>query len=221
VKPLGRSAQTPLVPRFAITVGAVVVILTGRGESSRRMEWPAAGLATALTVVERNLAAEDAAAALAAVTAGRAPYPVLALIPLMQGGGDPVIVAAWLALAAAEPDARRRADAGGLALVFAEAAGRRDPWTKALEGWNVVQSQQVLEWQALARREGRDEGIKQGIATGQQDSLLTILSLRYQALPQEVVDSIRKVTDRNRLDGLVAAALQEDTLEKFRRATGL
>src|SRR5437660_185899 len=45
----------------------------------------------------------------------------------------------------AKLDARRRADYGGLALVFAEAAGRLPAWKEAVKEWNRVESQQVLE----------------------------------------------------------------------------
>jgi hypothetical protein len=66
------------------------------------------------------------------------------------------IIERWKALAASDPE--RRADWGGLVLVFAEAAGHWPVWQQALEGWNVQTSQQVLQWQAGALQRGRAEG---------------------------------------------------------------
>ena len=94
-------------------LGAVVVNLRGEGDCSRDMRWPEAGLVTQLGVCERNLAGLDAASTLDDIEAGRAPAIVLPLIPLMQRGGDEGIIQRWVAMAIAEPDARRRGDYGG------------------------------------------------------------------------------------------------------------
>src|SRR5205823_2252681 len=137
----------------------------------------------------------EAGATLAGIAAGTVPGVVLPFIPLMHGGDDSAIIQHWIALASAEPDARRRGDYGGLALVFAEAAGSRDVWKQALKGWNMVQSQQVLEWQAEARAEGRAEAI------------LRILRLRFGSVPAEVETSIRGTLDVARLDQWVDVAV--------------
>src|SRR3569623_12557 len=108
------------------------------------MTWPAAGLVTRLAVRERNLASEDARVTLDGILAGTIPAVVLPLIPLLRGGGKEGIISDWLLRMSAEADSRRRADFGGLALVFAEAAKRRKVWAQALEGWNVTESKQVM-----------------------------------------------------------------------------
>ena len=153
-------------------VGGVVVNLKGRGNSSRDMTWPAAGLVTRLGVRERNLASEDARATLDGILAGTVPAVVLPLISLMRGGGKEGIISDWLGRAAAEADSRRRADHGGLALIFAEAAKRRKVWAKALEGWNVTESKQVMEWQAQAL----DRGLDLGKLIGQIQAYQNVLS---------------------------------------------
>jgi hypothetical protein len=61
------------------------------------------------------------------------------------------VIEQWQRLARSEPDARRRANYAGLALVFAELTDCRPVWKQALEGWNVEQSLQVLEWQAQTK----------------------------------------------------------------------
>src|SRR5437773_5707723 len=97
----------------------------------------------------------------------------------------------WKDLAQAELEARRRADYAGLALVFAELTDCRPAWKQALEGWNVEQSQQVLEWQAEAEQRGR--GL--GKAEGKGDALLQLLELRFPpALPAELATAIRTTT---------------------------
>ncbi len=130
-------------------VGAAVVNLTGRGHTSRDMNL--AGMRTSLTVEERDLVEEDAVSILAGIASGAMARCLLPFVPLMQGGAEAGIIQQWLQLASVEPDARLRGDYGGLALVFAETANCRPVWQQDLQGWNVVQSQQVLEWMAEER----------------------------------------------------------------------
>jgi hypothetical protein len=190
-------------------VGAVVVNLTGQGSTAREMDWPEAGLSTRLGVVERNLAQEEAGAVLAAVGAGEVSRVVLPFVPLMQGGGEAAIIQEWVRLASAEPDGRRRADYGGLALVFAEAAGCREAWKHALREWNMIQSQQVLEWQAEARVEGE--------VKGQGEALLTVLEAKFGSVPREVASAIRATTDLNRLKSWLIHAGKAASLDQFRQ----
>ncbi len=130
-------------------VGAVVVNLTGRGHTSRDMTLRQTGIRTHLAVREVNLAEGDAAETLAGVASGALARCVLPWIPLMHGGGEASIITRWKELAGLEPDARRRSDFGGLAVVFAEAAGHREVWKEALKEWSMIESQQVLEWMAM------------------------------------------------------------------------
>ena len=176
-------------------VGAVVVNLTGTGNSSRDMAWPGAGLLTRLGVRERNLANEDARATLDSILAGTTSPVVLPLIPLMRGGGEAGIMAEWLTRASAEPDPRRRADYGGLALVFAEAADRHETWAKALEGWNVIQSKQVAEWQAQAREKALEEGELIGRIRAYQEILNQPIS-STEDLRQQARDELAALADQ-------------------------
>src|SRR4029077_20958072 len=108
--------------------------------------------------------------------------------------------------AQAEPDARRRADYAGLALVFAELTDCRPVWKQALEGWNMEQSMQVLEWQAQAKA----------------DYLLRVLGKRFApgATP-DLEQVIRATNDVDQLDHWLDAALDAATLTAFRRKAGL
>src|SRR5437016_12304960 len=96
---------------------------------------------------------------------------------LMHGGAERRIMEQWKDLAQAEPEARRRADYAGLALVFAELTDCRPAWKQALEGWNVEQSLQVLEWQAEAEK----RGLARRKAEAKVEALLRVLHKRFPA----------------------------------------
>jgi hypothetical protein len=100
-------------------LGAAVINLTGVGRASQDFEWLPTGPRTCLRVAERNPARESAADTLAAIVGGTRSPALLPLIPLMRGGGEPGIIEAWVRLASAESDSRRRSEHGALALVFA------------------------------------------------------------------------------------------------------
>jgi hypothetical protein len=185
-------------------VGAVVVNLRGVGEASRSMEWPEAGLATGLRVVERNLEQEDAQATLAKVAAGEVSWVALAFVPLMHGGAEPGIIQEWVRLASAEADPQRRADLG-LARVFAEAAGREQAWNQALQGWNMIESKVVKEWQAQERAR----------------SVLEVLEGKFGAVPPDLAGAIQGTTDLDTLRRWFPLALNATTLEQFRQDVGL
>jgi hypothetical protein len=225
--------RPPELPDGRYEVGAAVVNLTGVGRTSREMRLGRTGVRTCLAVVERNLAEEDAAATLAGIEAGRLGRGLLPWIPLLHGGAEAGIIAQWKDLAAAEPDMRRRADYGGLALVFAELAGCWLAWKRALEGWNVEVSQQVLEWQAQARQEGeregelrgrregerkgKREGERKGKRDGKREALLDLLALRFPpAVPPDVVAAVRATNDLKQLDRWFAAAATAASLDEVR-----
>ena len=182
-------------------VGAVVVNLTGRGNASREMRWPAAGLATQLVVRERNLQDESAADLLATIESGGLSRALLPWIPLMTGGDDPGIIERWKRVAEAEPDLRERANYAAPALALSEAAGRQLIWTKALEDWNVQKSTIVEGWVKQARVEGRVEEsraimLRQGkkkfgrLPTKKQQAELDTINdpARLQALSERLLD---------------------------------
>ncbi len=176
-------------------VGAAVVNLTGRGTASRDMVLGPAGPRTHLQVVERNLIDEDAAATLTGVADGRVSRALLPWIPLMRDGGETGIMERWKELALAEPDGRRRAEYGALALVFAEAAGRRALWKQALEKWNMIESQQVLEWMA--------EGEAKGQMREARRLLRNLLEDRFGPLPEVLAQRIEATADLERLRAAV------------------
>ncbi len=82
-------------------------------------------------------------------------------------------------------------------------------WAQALRGWNVAQSQQVLEWMA------------EGKLKGQLSALLRVLRARFGALPADLEAAIRAATDLNVLDGWTDAAATSPTLQAFRQSVRL
>jgi len=204
-------AERPSAQRGArYKVCAAVVNLTGQGHTSQDMSL--AAMRTCLKVEERDLAGEDAATVLAEIASGAAPACLLPFVPLMQGGAEAGIIQQWVQLASAEPDAKLRGDYGGLAKVFAEAANCRAIWQQALQGWNVIQSQQVLEWMA--------EGEAKGKVEGKVDSVLRVLRARFGALPADLEAAIQVQSDLAQLDAWLDTASTVATLGDFRQAAG-
>jgi hypothetical protein len=186
-------------------VGAALVNLTGkRRTASRQMRFGQTAVMTNLGVAERNMAREDAAATLAAIAEGRVARCLLAFIPLMHGGGEAVIIQQWLALVRADLNSRLRGDYGGLALVFAELAGCHEAWRQALEGWNIMESKQVLEWMAQGEARGALRNCRKLLRLQLQD--------RFGKLPDPLVQRIEASEDLERLQ---AAVLQVPRLERL------
>src|SRR5262249_17534195 len=129
------------------------------------------------------------------------------LIPLMRGGGEIGTIEEWKRCAAAEPEGPRRSDYAGLALVFAELAGVGGVRRAALEGWNVLQSQQVQEWQNMAREPPTPQ------------VLLRLLQLRFPVpLPQDLQTAIQETTDLHTLSRWFDVAATAPSLDAFRAA---
>lgn len=194
-------------------LGAIQVNLTGTGNCSRQFHWPDAGMNTDLLVRERNLSTFDAAEVLQSIAEGRSPRGVLPWIPLMQHGRESGIIERWKELATGEPNSQRRADFGGLVLVFAEAANCWETWKIALKEWNMIESKQVKEWQDQARKEGRQEGRQEG----RVETLIEILQDKFGNLPVDLPVHLKSIGDTNMLHQLLIKAVRAGSLEDFQR----
>jgi hypothetical protein len=87
--------------------------------------------------------------------------------------------------------------------VFAELAGRLDQWEKALEGWDVIESKKVLEWQ------------KESAARAHRNDLLGLLEERFGRLPRALVQRINQTDDVERLHAAVLQVLRLRKLEEL------
>jgi hypothetical protein len=181
---------------------AIVINLTGQGQSARRMalgdtEWT-------LLPRELNVADLDAGEMLEEIAAGRTPRELLALIPLMQRGGEDGIIKRWLEVVEMDTDLGRRGDSS-LALVFADALKVRDKWEPTIKGLKMIESPLVREWKAETAG----------------NYLARVVKARYKAAPEEVTAAIHRCLDLDKLDSWLDVALTVDTIEEFRQKTGL
>jgi hypothetical protein len=149
------------------------------------------------------------------VEAGRAPLIAMVLIPLMKRGEEPGMIQRWLTRAGWEPDAQLRADLG-FALTFAEAAGREEVWQEALRGWNVIESKVLRGWvRELVEHERQNARVQT-----KADAVLELLAARG-AVPPDLAEAVRAVTEVTRLSELHLLADGTATVEEFRQRSGL
>jgi hypothetical protein len=191
----------------------VVLNLTGAEQPSHLdmtvPEWSDAG--QWLKVAQGTLSTENARATLARIAAGELEPWVLPWLPLLRGAAEAANMAEWMRLAAQEPDRRSRSDFGALAVVFAELAGTASIWRKALKGWNMRESPQVLEWQAEARTEASLEKAAK--------YLRQALQLRFGVpVPEDLDGQIAAIKKEAELDRWFDASLTAPSLDAFRAA---
>ncbi len=198
------------LPGNRYDLAAVVVNLTGRGRSA--LSTALGDTQWALVPCELDVETLAAAVILEQVAAGAVPRELLALIPLMNRGGEDGIIARWLEVAGGDADASRRADYS-LAVVFAEAVGGRDKWATALKGFNMIESLLVQEWKAAARLEGE--------MRAKVDAVVRVVRGRYKGEGEQVTVAIRACRDADTLDRWLDIAATADTLAEFRTQTGL
>src|SRR5205809_6395627 len=123
-------------------------------------------------------------------------------------GGESANIEEWKRLADLEPDPQIRLEYAADALIFAELPDVWAEWKKALEGWNVRESQQVLEWQA------------EGEVRGRRADILRLLEKRCKApVPSDLAEAIEATQDLDLLLRWFDAAVEADTFDDFRAAT--
>jgi hypothetical protein len=76
-----------------------------------------------------------------------------------------------------------------------------------------------LEGKLEGKQEGLLEGIKKGLRKGRiagtKKSIRTILTTKFQLLPEAIIDQIEMIADPNQLDSLLIQAVQAGSLEEF------
>jgi hypothetical protein len=197
-------------PRLKYLVGGVLLNLTGPAQPDM-LAMPLPGMAEfglSGRVVRLALREEDAVTTLARIASGELSRCVLPWVALMRGSGEPAVIEEWKRLADLEPDVQIRLDYAVDALVFADLPGVRMHWKQALEGWNVRESQQVLEWQAEAEAKTR------------RVDLLRLLEKRCKApVPSDLAEAIQATQDMNLLLRWFDTAAEANTFDEFRAAT--
>jgi hypothetical protein len=151
---------------------------------------------------------EKAAATLARIASGELSRCVLPWVALMSGSGEAAVLDEWKRLADLEPNLQVRLDYAADALVFAELPDVQAEWRKALEGWNVRESQFVIEMKNEAKVELR------------QEVLLRLLEQRCkQPVPGDIASVIQATQDLSRLSQWFDAAANISSFDEFRSST--
>ena len=115
-----------------------------------------------------NVAEDNAATTLEAIAAGSLSWGMLFWVPLMSGADEEGTVSRWKELVGSQiPDGSRRGALARVALVFAELVGRRIVWKRALEDFDMTESEVVNEW------------ITEGIVKDRRELLLQLLNRRF------------------------------------------
>lgn len=190
-------------------VGACLLILTGRRDpATLKLAVPGTAIRTGVEPQVVNLSEQSAARALAEIRDGTTARCILPWVPLLAGGGDRALVEEWKAVAAAEPDAERRATYGWFALVFAELTPTLVNWQQGLEGWEMKEPQIVLK----VKREGIVEG---QIQTSRAAVLETLRKRFLNPVPESLRLAVEGTNDPQLLWRWFQLALDAPSIGEF------
>ena len=195
-------------------VAGMLVLLRGKkGDLELHVRLPGTNIGLDWTARTLSLSQQQAATTLERIGRGELGKSVLPWVPLMAGGGVAAAVQEWVRLAGEETSAERRRDYAGLARVFAERAGCLPAWERALEGFDMWQSQVIKEWKDEGRKEGRQEGQREAM----QAALLQVLRRRFkEEPPQALAQLIQQTTNLETLSRWTDHAWEVASLEEFR-----
>lgn len=207
-----RGEKASDLPGDRFAVAALVVNLTGKGNTFPAVAWPEAGFGPVVIGRDVNLAEIDAGELLEQAARGEVPMILLAWIPLMQRGDEAGIIARWKQVAGGVTDARLRNDLG-YARTFAEAAKRGPLWQEVLMEWTLTESPSINE--ILVKK------LEQEVAKARAESVVEALTVRFRAVPEDLAAAIRRNGDIATLRDWHTRAITCRSLKAFRRDTGL
>jgi hypothetical protein len=184
--------------------GGIVVNLTGPEQTAGVEHRPTIAPNCSLTgtIGQRTLRAEDAAATLSEITAGTISRWLLAWLPLMQRGADPVIIEGWKQEALRTPQIRDQGILAGLTLTFATLDGTQEVWERSLEGFDVVKSPYLEELRekvrTLARAEGKAEGLREAVLRLGRQRFGKVAPRKQKGQLQAItdLDQLKRILDR-------------------------
>jgi hypothetical protein len=159
-----------------------------------------------------DLPVDDAGAVLDRVSAGELPAAMLFWLPLMNRGGEEIIVKRWReAVFALVPDEKRRDQLREVALAFAELARNVLAWEQGLEGWKMGESQIMNRWREEAATVAR-------LQTKRKDTL-ELLDIKF---PGAASADVRRVIEQQAsiemLDDWFRALARATTYDEFYQA---
>jgi hypothetical protein len=195
------------LPGDRFFVVPIVVHLTGKADLRREMKWDDEHETTIAPIVV-NLEEKKARQELAGMVSGAVPRTLLPWIPLMQEGNEDDIIDLWLAEAAQVTDPERQGELR-LVFVFAELAGHLEKWKRKLEGFNMRTSKVVEGW------------IAEGEARGRAVTLVETIEGRFATVPADLRERLLATQSVDELRKYTLALARANTLEEFRKTTGL
>jgi hypothetical protein len=157
------------------------------------------------------LAQQNATLTMDEVESGKLASCVLIWVVLMQGGGEPQNIDRWKRLVEREPDAEMRAKFRAFALVFAELIPELVHWQRALEGWQLRESQYLKSFE--------DRGEQRGEARTRRADLIRVLQFNLKTpAPEPIRLAIEGTNDLGILDRWFDEALKAASWVEFEAA---
>jgi hypothetical protein len=159
--------------------------------------------------IEVWLADESAADTLALIESGAVALCILPFVVLMRGSGEARNIDHWKRLASKpEVDLETRALFRSFALEFAELIPEQVNWQRALEDWEVRESQYSKSLEL--------KGKTQGVVLGRQEDLVQGLGFKFQTpVPEPVRLAIEGTKDLQTLNRWFRTLFEVDSLEEF------
>ncbi len=158
-----------------------------------------------------DVSADAARTALDRVARDQLSWAILFWVPLMRGGERVGIATRWRSLVGEKvADRTRRSDLAGIALVFAELAGRYLLWERILGGWEMTESAVVNRW--------INQGETRGDLRRLRRVIIELLDIRFPgAATQDVRQVIEQQEDLPLLEQWFQAAARVKTYADFLR----
>jgi hypothetical protein len=154
--------------------------------------------------IEVWLADESAADTLALIESGAVALCILPWVVLMRGGGEPQLIERWKVLALREPNAEKRAAYRHFALDFAELTAELVNWQRALEGWEVRESQYSKTFEARGEVKRARADVIEG------------LRLKFRsAVPEPIRLAIEGTNDLDRINRWFESLFTVNSLAEF------
>ena len=200
---LDSTAKTPTEP----LIRSVLLNLTGESPVEG---WESALPGLAVKPIVINLKNESATQLLQEIEAGQLGLALLPWVPLMNEGGNKEVIDKWKELAGREPSEERRRMFCDFALIFAELSKKLVLWQRALEGWQMLESQLILGVLKRGKEEGRVETRRAYIEE-------FIRSRLADPVPEDIFLAIEGTNDPTILDRWFKLAIEVSDVAEFRK----
>jgi hypothetical protein len=187
--------------------GAIIHLTGSKKDGPLRLTRSASSPGVLVQPIEIWLADHSATGTLDLIEARELATCILPWVVLMRGG-EPQLIERWKHLASREPDAEKRAAYRSFALEFGELIPELVNWQRALEGWEVRESQYSKSIEA--------RGEQKGEARARRADMLRVLQSRLDTpAPEPLRLAIEGTNDLAILDRWFEAALTAPSWADF------